>query len=196
MNRRRFAFWVGMALFWVSDRLRASAIDSVAATMMDRAEKNKHKLPPHTKWTSKESKTWRWFERHKLVHDKWKLTGRTTPVHKETGEPYKGKTGYLSEELVPDSVKRIARRKEKLAEHKADPERKARDGRPPSEWLRRLNADELRLWMTTIEVPEVGVSGMTFFTHLTRDHSFDAKRIEGLSNAELAKLHSAAHFGY
>ena len=77
-----------------------------------------------------------------------------------------------------------------------DPERRARDGRPPSKWLRSLNADELRVWMKTIKVPEVGVDGMTFFTHLTRDHSFEEKRIQGLTVAEQAKLHAAAHFGY
>ena len=74
--------------------------------------------------------------------------------------------------------------------------RRARDGRPPSKWLRSLYAEELRLWLPEIDVPETGVSGMTVWTHLTRDHRFDAKRIEGLTDQELAKLHSAAHYGY
>ena len=71
--------------------------------------------------------------------------------------------------------------------------RRARHGRPPSRWLRSLNADEIRIWLATIEVPEAGVSGMTFWEHLTRDHSFDAEKIEGLTIDEQAKLHAAAH---
>ncbi len=38
--------------------------------------------------------------------------------------------------------------------------------------------------------------GMTFWEHLTRDHSFDPKKIAGLTLAEQAKLHGAAHYGY
>ena len=74
--------------------------------------------------------------------------------------------------------------------------RRARHGRPPSRWLRSLRADELRIWLKTIDVPEAGVSGMTFWEHLTRDHSFDADRIAGLSIDEQALLHAAAHYGY
>ena len=37
---------------------------------------------------------------------------------------------------------------------------------------------------------------MTFWTHLTRDHSFLAEKLAGLTVTEQAKLHSAAHFGY
>ncbi len=51
--------------------------------------------------------------------------------------------------------------------------RRARHGRPPSRWLRSLHSDELRVWLKTIEVPEAGVEGMTFWEHLTRDHSFN-----------------------
>ena len=40
------------------------------------------------------------------------------------------------------------------------------------------------------------MSGMTFWTHLTRDHFFDAKKIVGLTQPEQAKLHAAAHAGY
>jgi hypothetical protein len=81
-------------------------------------------------------------------------------------------------------------------ERTASPARRARHGRPPSKWLRSLNADELRVWLKTIEVPEADVSGMTFWEHLTRDHSFSPEKIEGLALDEQAKLHAAAHFGY
>jgi hypothetical protein len=79
---------------------------------------------------------------------------------------------------------------------KPDEARRARDGRPPSKWLRSLSANEIRIWLRTIDVPEFGVSGMTYWTHLTRDHSFDPLKINGLTIEEQAKLHAAAHFGY
>ncbi|MCA9134838.1 MAG: hypothetical protein KDA45_16835, partial [Planctomycetales bacterium] len=69
-------------------------------------------------------------------------------------------------------------------------------GRPPSKWLRSLAPDELRLWLQRIEVPEVGVSGMSFWTHLTRDHSFQEAVVDELSEEEQGKLHAAAHYGY
>lgn len=78
----------------------------------------------------------------------------------------------------------------------ADDKRRARAGRPPSLWLRSLNAEELRAWLPKIDPPEAGVSGMTFWTHLTRDHSFDADNLKGLTIDEQAKLHAAAHDGY
>ena len=37
---------------------------------------------------------------------------------------------------------------------------------------------------------------MTYWTHLTRDHSFDPEEIKGLTEDEQAKLHAAAHYGY
>jgi len=74
--------------------------------------------------------------------------------------------------------------------------RRSQDGRPPSEWLRSMDADELRAWLANIEVPEAGVHGMTFWTHLTRDHMFQPLLIKGLTEGEQAKLHAAAHFGY
>jgi hypothetical protein len=77
-----------------------------------------------------------------------------------------------------------------------DAKRKARHGRPPSKWLRSLDAEELRIFLDTIEPNEAGVSGMTFWTHLTRDHYFSAEKIDGLTEAEQAKLHAAAHDGY
>ena len=66
----------------------------------------------------------------------------------------------------------------------------------PAGWLHSLNAEELRIWLRTIDPPEAGVEGMTFFEHLTRDHSFDAGKITGLAEDEQAKLHAAAHAGY
>ena len=81
-------------------------------------------------------------------------------------------------------------------EHEPSEKRRARHGRPPSKWLRSLHADELSIWLKTIDVPEADVVGMTYWEHLTRDHSFDPAHIEGLEIDEQAKLHAAAHFGY
>ena len=58
------------------------------------------------------------------------------------------------------------------------------------------HAVELRIWLKTLDVPEADVVGMTYWEHLTRDHSFDPSRIEGLEIDEQAKLHAAAHYGY
>lgn len=74
--------------------------------------------------------------------------------------------------------------------------RRSRHGRPPSRWLRSLNADELRLWLGRVDIQIAFVDGMTYWTHLTRDHGFDPKKIRGLNEAELAELHGAAHEGY
>lgn len=75
-------------------------------------------------------------------------------------------------------------------------ERRSRDGRPPSEWLRSMEVEELRAWLAKVEVSQAGVHGMTFWTHLTRDHLFRPLLIKGLTELEQAKLHAAAHDGY
>ncbi len=206
LTRRRFAFWIGLGLFSAGEKLRASGFDDLAAAVMqgtDAPRDSKPETPEH--WTTAQNRTWRWYERENLKDGEWELTGITRPVHKRTGELAPDREGYLDESLVPEDVRLGGKTKtlDELLENATEAdagqpsvERKARHGRPPSKWLRSLNADELRIWMATIEVPEAGVSGMTFWTHLTRDHSFDPIRIEGLTIDEQAKLHAAAHFGY
>lgn len=212
MNRRQFAFWIGFGLFSLGDRLRVYGLDELAAAAMRATEPASKELatiaadvatPVH--WTSAENRTWRWFEREEYVDGRWKLTGITTPVHKTSGAPKAGGTGYLDETLAPEKL-RHGKKSEivvlppeveaEYARHKPKDKFRDRHGRPPSKWLRSLHADELRVWLRTIDPPEAGVSGMTFWEHLTRDHSFDAKKIEGLTEVEQAKLHAAAHFGY
>jgi hypothetical protein len=192
--------------------LRADGLDDLAAALMRASEPKPPKSPASTAehWTASENNTWRWFERENLVDGRWKLTGITRPLHKRTGQPSTG-DGYLEDALVPEAVRRGE--PSTPADSAAEPDdvagaavevdagrpnslRRARHGRPPSRWLRSLNADELRVWLATIDVPEAGVSGMTYWEHLTRDHYFDAKRITGLTEAEQAKLHAAAHYGY
>lgn len=158
---------------------------------------------PRVRWTAAENSTWRWYKRDNLINDEWKLTGITTPVHKRTGQRYTGATGYIEESAVPIAVRRRGLEDDSAstAEESGEPgrpdaARRERGGRPPSKWLRSLSANELREWLKTIEVPEATVEGMTYWEHLTRDHSFDPEKIEGLTEEEQAKLHAAAHHGY
>lgn len=208
-TRRRFAFWVGLGLFTLSEKLRADVFDDLAAATMRQAEPDPDEASQHPEhWSLADNQKWWWYERETWLDGQWKVTGITTPVNKETGKRYRGKRGYLDERLVPQDVRKNysdAVRPSKSTMVGADDEgaqgephatRRARHGRPPSKWLRSLHAEELRAWLETIEVPEVGVSGMTFWIHLTRDHAFDPKRIRGLTEPEQAKLHAAAHFGY
>ncbi len=213
-SRRRFAFWVGFGLFSLAEKLHAEGLDDLAAVAMRLAD-DKQALPESeaksdaqaVHWTAAENNTWFWFERENLRDGQWVLTGITTPIHKETGQRYTPDTGYLDDSLVPQDV-RNGRGDEKAAQDdggkvafEADhgqpsPMRRARHGRPPSRWLRSLRAEELRIWLKTIDPPPAGVEGMTFWTHLTRDHSFDAEKIAGLNIDDQAKLHAAAHAGY
>jgi hypothetical protein len=207
VTRRRFAFWVGLGLFHLGETLRADILDDLAAASMRAAKSETPGDPRITPehWAPAENNNWRWFEREHLIDGRWKLTGITTPVHKETGERLSGRAGYLDDALVPSAVRRgdptgnTQRAPDAAVEDDAGQPnvmRRARHGRPPSRWLRSLHADELRIWLKTINVPEAGVSGMTFWEHLTRDHSFDPQRIAGLTTDEQAKLHAAAHYGY
>ena len=207
MTRRRFAFWIGFGLFSLAEKLRLSGLDDLAAATMRSSEPATTSTPSSAAvhWTPAENKTWQWYERETFVDGRWKLTGITTPINKKTGEPLSGKSGYLDPSLVPvelqpvdDEVspEEIAVAKLKYGHRRPHPTRSARHGRPPSKWLRRLHADEIRIWLKTIKVPEAGVEGMTYWEHLTRDHSFDPEKIEGLTVEEQAKLHAAAHHGY
>lgn len=204
MLRRRFLFWVGFGLFNLGEKLHAAGFDRLAAKLAETGEtKAAPKVGIH--WRAASNNTWQWWERETLIDGHWTVTGITTPIHKRTGELYTGKTGYLDDSLVPADLRLAQHADEEpfLLEddpapenHQPHPIRKARHGRPPSKWLRSLRAEELRTWLATIDVPEAGVEGMTFWEHLTRDHYFDPVKIRGLNEAEQAQLHAAAHFGY
>jgi hypothetical protein len=208
MTRRRFAFWLSFGLFSLAQKLRVYGLDELAAATIRATEpvtKAPVSLPP-VHWRAAANELWQWYERETLINGQWTLSGITTPVNKQTGERYTGQAGYLDESLVPEKTRRgyvesmtaeeLAEFQAEFGERKPHPKRQARHGRPPSKWLRSLNADELRIWLKTIDVPEAGVSGMTYWEHLTRDHSFDPVKIEGLTEDEQAKLHGAAHYGY
>lgn len=216
MTRRRFAFWVGFGLFSLADKLRIEGLDTLAAATMEGAAPRPKKpaLPEH--WTTAGDETWSWFERENLIDGEWVLTGTTRPLNKKTGELKAASDAYLEDGLVPVGMRPDIKDRKEIAPEEAavadeaaaatneedsprrlpESTRRARHGRPPSKWLRSLDADELRIWLKTVEVPEAGVSGMTYWEHLTRDHSFDPAMIEGLVIAEQSKLHAAAHFGY
>jgi hypothetical protein len=160
-------------------------------------------VPVH--WTKVEKNGWRWFEREDYVEGKSKLVGSTKPVNKSTGKAKDDDKEYLADDAVPAAMRKgkkselmelPAELEEEYKQHKPSAKFRARHGRPPSKWLRSLHADELRIWLRTIDPPEAGVSGMTYREHLTRDHSFDPKKIKGLAESEQAKLHAAAHYGY
>jgi hypothetical protein len=203
MNRRQFSFWLGFGLFSLSNKLRVWALDDLAAAAMRATDESSSATPVH--WTKIEKNGWRWFEREDFVNGNWKLIGTTPPVNKATGRTKDDGKEYLPESEVPAEVRRgkktdfIELPADVVAEykrHQPNPKFRARHGRPPSKWLRSLNAEELRIWLRTIDPPEAGVSGMTYWEHLTRDHSFDPKKIKGLTGEEQARLHAAAHFGY
>lgn len=165
-------------------------------------------------WITAEDENWRWFEREDRIKGKWRLTGTTAPVNKKTGERKSDSEVYLEDNMVPEEMRAstpaVQEGVVQATYEEATPSAETvelnkqlpteairhRQGRPPSEWLRSLDAEEIRIWLDTIDVPKTGVRGMTHWTHLTRDHLFDPDHIEGLAIAEQAKLHSAAHFGY
>jgi hypothetical protein len=211
VDRRRFAFWFSFGLFSLSEKLRVYGLDELAAAAMRAAEPTTAGAASTSAihWRAADNELWQWYERETLIDGKWVLSGITTPINKQTGERYTGHEGYLTESLVPENIRSGSLAATDIAEgnageaaqveftpHRPHPARRARHGRPPSKWLRSLNADELRIWLKTIDVPEAGVSGMTYWEHLTRDHSFDPAKIEGLVEEEQAKLHAAAHYGY
>lgn len=162
------------------------------------------------RWTPAQNESWRWYERESLRGGQWEVTGVTKPVHRETGRTIDDIPGYLDESLVPEQVRRTVvghnlREQAVIGGQPPRPsdsfgkismQRRARDGRPPSNWLRSMDSEELRDWLSTVDVGEAGVRGMTFWTHLTRDHLFKPLLIKGLTETEQAKLHAAAHFGY
>jgi hypothetical protein len=215
MLRRRFMFWIGFGLFNLSQKLRADGLDDLAAAAMKSADPAPAAklIPKPVHWTAGSNKTWRWYERENLVNGQWKVTGITTPIHKRTGERFTGREGYLDDSLLPVEMRAgtpprgddqvtpasavtLESAVDDSNRHLPDAMRRANHGRPPSKWLRSLYASELRIWLKTIDVPEAGVEGMTFWEHLTRDHSFESDKIAGLTIDEQAKLHAAAHYGY
>jgi hypothetical protein len=208
LSRRRCAFWLGLGLFNLSEALGIDGLDHLASAAMRATDGQDHAGPSEKAaaaehWSAAENNSWTWFERENLIDGHWKLTGITTPVHKRSGERHAG-AGYLDDQLVPEAVRRGDLPDRDEFEDGAveddpgqpNPMRRARHGRPPSRWLRSLRADELRVWLKTIDVPEAGVEGMTFWEHLTRDHGFNPRRIAGLALVDQAKLHAAAHAGY
>jgi hypothetical protein len=212
-NRLFFAFAIAISLvFLAGDPLGAQEKSDAKRDVKPRVAQPKakaRKSSARDRWTAAENNTWRWYRRETRIDKEWKLTGITTPVHKQTGERYTETKGYLDESVVPVDVRRRGHgddrgqgddnrvaTEENNEAGQADAGRRERGGRPPSKWLRSLSTNELREWLKTIDVPEAGVEGTTYYEHLTRDHSFDPEKIEGLTEEEQAKLHAAAHHGY
>jgi hypothetical protein len=207
-------------MFTLSEKLNLNSLDGMAAAVMRRNRSSSNystttavatEPAAQEHWIPAEDETWRWFERENYVKGQWRLTGTTIPVNKQTGERKSDSEVYLEDSMVPEDL--LSGEKEGVVPVSHEEPLKSdqgeelnqqlpsdairhRQGKPPSEWLRSLNADEIRIWLDTIDVPKTGVNGMTHWTHLTRDHLFDPEKIEGLTIPEQTKLHSAAHFGY
>lgn len=200
-----------MGLFTLGERIGSAAGDDLAAALLDAADGPEPPVSsptvsaPIEHWRAAQNGAWRWLEREHLVDGEWRLTGMTIPVRRDTGEPIIGREGYLDASAAPEALRAWegAPPADDDLVHEDDPpgpvasaERRGRHGRPPSRWLRRLGSEELSVWLATVDPPEAGVAGMSFLEHLTRDHGFDADRLAGLTDAEQAKLHAAAHHGY
>ena len=212
-TRRHFALWLGLGWYSLPTKRNLQAFED-PAFMVEESRPTPEGAPIH--WSSTENETWRWFEREVLVNGIWELSGVTTPINKVTGEVYQGSSGYLDTELVPIALRlSVALPKQVASSHtipqaprsqrsvymeeapgRPSDERKKRHGRPPSRWLRSLNTQELEHWLGTVEAPEAGVVGMTYWTHLTRDHHFNPRQLQGLDEQAQAKLHAVAHYGY
>ncbi len=206
LSRRQFIAATSGGLLWTPQAW--AILPEIPEALTEKLAEIAVAQPPTNRpehWSLATDEVWKWFERQTLVDGEWMTTGITTPVDIVSGERYDSVTGYLPDEAVPDEVRfggqitaaQIAGvRHEFPQQGEVSSVRKSRHGRPASPWLRQLSARELRAWLATVEVPEAGVSGMTFWTHLTRDHGFEPQFINGLNRAEQAKLHAAAHFGY
>ena len=201
--------WSLAALVWCSACFAALADSSPSATKQADAQPTTSPKPKEPKaavnvrWKTAENKTWRWYERETLIDGRWKVTGITTPVHRETGAYHRGDTGYIGLSAVPYDVRRRGSFEafekdagESEEPGQSDPVRSAREGRPASKWIRSRTMNELREWLSKNDLPKAGVEGMTHWEHLTRDHGFDPVSIEGLTEEEQAELHGAAHAGY
>lgn len=163
-------------------------------------------------WTPEEDGEWEWYRLERYVDGDWRTVGISLPINKVSGEPYEPADGYVSLSQIPSYVlngELPQGASEILTElapsqfdpikdsvREPDPDVRSRQGKPPSDWLRSLTARDLKEWLHTVDAPEATVEGMTFWVHLVRDHGFDPRRIEGLTEQEFLHLHSAAHHGY
>jgi hypothetical protein len=173
MQRRRFLFRVSAGLFGLSQALQIDALDRLAAATLN------------LRRSSSGGST-------KSVAPPGKNFYNTTPAQLRSQQQQQYSNYHIvpSGPIVDDDVD------DPTNHGQTDAKRIARHGRPPSRWLRSLEATELSEWLKTVRTPHTGVTGMTYHTHLTRDHLFKAENLAGLTGDELAKLHSAAHAGY
>lgn len=218
ITRRSFTAGLGVAGFATASQTALGAFRAIDGAMrrFDVSIANpdlvaEGLLPPGmpVHWQMTHNRSWRWVQREHFIDGEWQVTGMTTPIHRVTGEAVTGVDGYLPLDAVPTEfatteatidnatiIDEGIATTDDIPGPDAAAYRKARHGRPPSRWLRTLDAGELSIWLATVDPPEAGVSGMTHWVHLTRDHGFNADLLEGLSEADQAKLHGAAHFGY
>lgn len=211
-DRRQFGFTLGLGLLATQPAWGEVEIISASPPELLNWQLHAEQGQIFEHWTPEEDATWKWYRLERYIDGTWESIGISLPINKATEEPYQPSDGYLSPDRIPAYVihgelPRLPRSSQRLMapsqfNHREgtarvpNPDVQLRDGRPPSEWLRSLVAEELRTWLPIADAPEASVSGMTFWVHLVRDHNFDPRRIEGLTEHEFLLLHSAAHHGY
>jgi hypothetical protein len=139
MKRRRFLFWMSFGLFTLSEKLRFTGLDRLAAATLrltDPASPPAEGAAPEH-WTFNSNKSWRWYERETFVDGHWKLTGITAPINLQTAEPYTGRTGYLDESVVPLEMR--------LGDHTASALEAAPHTRPQSPTRRKRGRSRLQV---------------------------------------------------
>lgn len=169
MRRRRFLFRVSAGLFALGEALRIESLDRLAAATLRRSGSSGGSKSVAPSGKHGDPRGW---------------------------SPSQSQQRYANYHVVPSGPIVDDDVDDPTNHGLTHPKRIARHGRPPSRWLRSLEATELSEWLKTVRPPHTGVNGMTFQTHLLRDHLFKEDKIAGLTGDELAKLHSAAHAGY
>ena len=206
MNRRRFVFWISLGIFGLAEKLRADALDELAATILRRTEPKPATVPDASPehWTFASNNSWHWYERENFVDGRWKPTGITTPINNRTGEPYTGRSGYLDESLVPAEL-RVATKKMAAVWSKTPVRSLLLANRTRPVAPTRASAEQMAAEPARRRDPHLapdhrragsGRERDDFLEHLTRDHSFKYANVVELTIDEQAKLHAAAHEGY
>ena len=158
MTRRRFAFWLGFGLFTLAEKLRMGSLDALAAATMRTAEPSPVGENSLARALERGRKQYVALVRTRdatLTANGSSPESRRRSV-KRLASLTRELERYLDPNVVPASVQsvdnevtaeEIADAKAKYGHRRPHATRVARHGRPPSKWLRSLNADEIRIWL-------------------------------------------------
>jgi hypothetical protein len=181
MKRRQFFYWLGAGLFGIGETLGIDAFDrmAAAATILSRRNGSSGSGSSSSSGAGQRSA----FNTGKAIDQS---SNNTSYQQNYSNNFNMVPSGPIIDDDVDDPTNH----------GKTEPKRLARQGRPPSRWLRSLDAEELRKWLKTVNPAATGVNGMSYASHLIHHHLFVAEKIAGLTVDEQAKLHAAAHAGY